>query len=74
MDEKSKHRFFFYSFAVKRHLLLPRLDRLVEGTGDNVLLLLGSKLDEVYCVSGHADGQLGIVLRMLLSISKHISL
>jgi hypothetical protein len=45
----------------------------VEGSGDNVCLLLGSKLDEVYCVSGNADGELRIVLGMLLSIEKSVS-
>ena len=49
------------------------LKGLVEGSGDNVSLLLGSKLNEVYCVSGNTDGELRIVLGMLLCIEKSIS-
>jgi hypothetical protein len=48
-------------------------DLLVEGTRDNICLLLGSQLDEVDCISGYADGELRIVLRMLLSVQKGIS-
>ena len=44
------------------------LDCLVEGTGDNVSLLLRGQFDEVHGIAGHADCQLGIVLRMLLRI------
>ena len=75
MDRKSKYRLSILLMVPYKgfHCCL-RLDSLVEGTGDNILLLLGSKLDEVYCITGHADGQLRIVLRMFLSIPKHISL
>jgi hypothetical protein len=45
----------------------------VESTRDNVCLLLGSKLNEVYCISGYADSELGIILGMLLSIEKSFS-
>jgi hypothetical protein len=45
----------------------------VECTGDNVCLLFGSKLDEVYCIAGYADGKLRIVLRMCLRIKKSLS-
>ena len=45
----------------------------MECTGNNVSLLLGSELDEVNRISGHADGQLGIILGMLLSVQQHIS-
>ena len=62
----------FRTYSCIRHRL--RLKSLMEGTGNNILLLLGSKLNEVYCVPGHTDGQLRIILRMFLCISKHISL
>ena len=45
----------------------------MESTGNDVSLLLGSELDEVNGISGHADGQLRIVLGMLLSVQEHIS-
>lgn len=49
--------------------MLPlELDRLMECTGDNICLLFRCELDEVHSVSGYADCQLGIVLRMLLCI------
>jgi len=48
-------------------------DALVEGSADNVCLLLRRKLDEVNCISGYTDSQLRIVLGMLLSIKKSIS-
>ena len=44
----------------------------MEGTGDDVSLLLGSELDEVDGISGYTDGQLRIVLGMLLSVQQHI--
>ena len=40
----------------------------MEGTGNNVSLLLGSELDKVHCISGYTDRKLRIVLGMLLSI------
>ena len=45
----------------------------MECSGDNVVLLLLSKLDEVYCISGNTDSELRIVLRVLLSIEKSIT-
>ena len=45
----------------------------MEGTGDNVCLLLGSQLDEVNCISGYADGELRIILGMSLCIQKGVS-
>ena len=63
-------------FRIKRYRRLTGticLDGLVERTGDNVCLLLRCKLDEVYCVTGNTDRQLRIVLGMLLSVQKSIS-
>ena len=48
-------------------------DALVESSGDNIILLLGSQLDEVYRITGYADCQLRVFLRMLLSVQQHIS-
>ena len=44
----------------------------MEGSGNNIRLLFRCKLDKVYGISGYADGQLGIILRMLLRIEKRI--
>jgi hypothetical protein len=45
----------------------------MEGTRDYICLLLGSQLDEVYSVSGNADGKLRILLGILLSVKKGLS-
>lgn len=45
----------------------------MESTADYIGLLLGRKLDEVYGIAAHADGQLGIVLRMLLCVQQSVS-
>ena len=45
----------------------------MECSGDNVVLLLLGKLDEVYCISGNTDSELRIVLGVLLSIEKSIT-
>ena len=42
----------------------------MEGSGDNVVLLLLGELDEVYGIAGNPDCELRIVLGMLLSIEK----
>lgn len=44
------------------------LDRVVERTGDNLVLLFLCKFNEVNRVAGNAHGQLRIVLRMLLGV------
>ena len=49
------------------------LKSCVECSGDNVVLLLLGKLDEVYCISGNTDSELRIVLGVLLSIEKSIT-
>jgi hypothetical protein len=41
----------------------------VEGACDDVLLLLGSELGEVHCIATHADGQVGVLLRVLQAAS-----
>lgn len=48
-------------------------DRLVEGSADDVILLLGCQLDEVYGIAGNADGQLGVIFGMFLSIQQGVT-
>ena len=43
---------------------------VVEGTGDDLVLLLLGELDEVHRIAGDADGQLRIALRMLLRVQQ----
>ena len=45
----------------------------MEGTRDNISLLLGSELYEVNGIAGNPDGKLRIILGMLLCIEKSIS-
>ena len=49
------------------------LHTLVEGSVDNVSLLLGSQFNEVDSISADTDGKLGIFLGMFLGIQKGIS-
>ena len=42
----------------------------MEGTGNNLVLLLLRQLDKVNSVTGNTDGQLGILLRMCLSVQQ----
>ena len=46
------------------------LNLLVEGTGDDFILLGAGQLDEADGVAGNTDGQLGILFRMLLGIQQ----
>ena len=46
------------------------LQRSMEGSCDNVILLLLGELDEVNRITGNSDGELRIVLGMLLCIEK----
>ena len=48
------------------------LHRLMESSAYNLILLLLSELDKVYCVAGYSDGKLWIFLRMLLCIYKSL--
>ncbi len=52
---------------------MPHLQRSVEGSGDNIILLLFCELDEVYGIAGNSDSELRIVLGMSLSIEKCFS-
>lgn len=45
----------------------------MESTADDIGLLLGRKLDEVYGVAAYTDGQLGIILGMLLCVQQSVS-
>lgn len=45
----------------------------MERTGNYISLLLGSKLNEVYCIARNTDSKLRIILGMLLRIQKSIS-
>jgi len=45
----------------------------MEGTRDNISLLLGSELYEVNGIAGNPDGKLRIILGMLLCIYQDIS-
>ena len=47
-----------------------RLDLLVEGTGDDLILLGAGQLDEVDGIAADTDGQLGILFGMLLGIQQ----
>lgn len=48
-------------------------DALVEGSGDNVILLLFSELYEVYSVARYTNCELRILLGMLLSVYESFS-
>ncbi len=50
-----------------------RLKTFVEGTADDISLLLGGQFDKVYGISADTNRKLGIVLGMLLGIQKSIS-
>lgn len=45
----------------------------MEGSGDNIILLLLGELDEVNCITGYTDSKLRIILRVLLSVKKSVS-
>ena len=49
------------------------LDRVVERTGDNLVLLFLCKFNEVNRVAGNAHGQLRIGLRMLLGVQSGLA-
>ena len=46
----------------------------MEGTGDNFTLLLGGELDEVHGVTGHADGELRVLLGVLHGVLQRCAL
>ena len=48
------------------------LQRRMESTGDNIILLLLGELDEVYCIARYPDGELRVVLGMSLSIKESL--
>ena len=50
------------------------LHSLVDGTMDNVVLLLLGELDEVYGVAGNADGQLRILFRVVHRVEQRFAL
>ena len=45
----------------------------MEGSCNNVVLLLFCKLDEVYGITGNADCKLRILLGVLLSVKKSVA-
>ena len=45
-----------------------RLEAIVEGTGDNLVLLSLGQVVEVHSVTGNANGELGVLLRVSLGV------
>ena len=45
----------------------------MEGSGDNLILLLLGELDEVYSISGNTDSELRIFFGMSLSVKKRLT-
>mgnify|MGYP007103211092 CR=1 FL=1 len=48
----------------------PVLHALMEGAGDDLVLLLPGQLVEVDRVAGHPDGELGVLLRVGLGVQQ----
>ena len=49
------------------HFVSEKSDGLMEGTRNDLSLLLMTQLIEVHCIAGNADGQVRVLLRMLVS-------
>ena len=49
------------------------LQCFVERAGNHIRLLLRRQLDEIHRITGYADGQLGIFLRMLLCVQQRFA-
>ena len=50
-----------------------RLEAIVEGTGDNLVLLSLGQVVEVHSVTGNANGELGVLLRVSLGVEQRIT-
>ena len=59
-----------FNYTILPKIDKPKLHGFVNRSGNNVVLLLLREFDEVYSVTGNADGELRVLFRVLLRIQK----